>query len=208
MLKNWLPRKDRFYVLFSDMGDLIIQGTAEFKHLLADLPNAAVHAKKIHEIEHLGDSISHTTAELLHTTFITPIDREDIRSLISNLDDILDGIHAAAQRILLFEVTQMPPEAAKMAELTFQAATQVAKVVKTLDNLKDSQAIMKTCVEINRLENEADQILRTALGNLFREEKDLRQLIKLKEIFEILENVSDSCEDCANLIEGIVLEYA
>jgi uncharacterized protein Yka (UPF0111/DUF47 family) len=146
--------------------------------------------------------------DLLHQTFITPLDREDIHELSSTLDDVLDFIDAAAQRVLLFEIKQMPNEGRELAEVCVQATQKVQVAVGHLDNLKDPTAIKKLCVEINRLENEADHILRAAVAKLFRDENDIKNLIKLKEVYEILETVTDLCEDVANIIDGIVLEYA
>ncbi|MFM8315674.1 MAG: DUF47 domain-containing protein, partial [Deltaproteobacteria bacterium] len=150
----------------------------------------------------------HTTMDLLHQTFITPLDREDIHELSSTLDDVLDFIDAAAQRILLYEIKHMPNEGRELAEVCVQAAQKVQVAVGYLDNLKNPEEIKKLCVEINRLENEGDHILRAAVAKLFREENDMKTLIKLKEVYEILETVTDLCEDVANIIDGIVLEYA
>lgn len=208
MFGGFIPKEGRFFELFKNLSELITQGAIEFRELLAHLDEAEKRVRAIKDIEHKGDEITHTTMDLLHQTFITPLDREDIHELISKLDDVLDFIDAAAQRVLLYEVKHIPNEGRELAETCVQAAQKVQIAVGQLDNLKDPEGIKKICVEINRLENEADHVLRSAIAKLFREENDIKQLIKLKEIYEILETVTDLCEDVANIVDGIVLEYA
>ena len=208
MFGGFIPKEGRFFELFKNLSELITQGAIEFRELLAHLDEAEKRVRAIKDIEHKGDEITHTTMDLLHQTFITPLDREDIHELISTLDDVLDFIDAAAQRVLLYEVKHIPNEGRELAETCVQAAQKVQIAVGQLDNLKDPEGIKKICVEINRLENEADHVLRSAIAKLFREENDIKQLIKLKEIYEILETVTDLCEDVANIVDGIVLEYA
>ncbi len=207
-LRRLIPRETSFFDLFCDSAELIVQGAKEFQALAHDMPNIETHAKVIKALEHRADEITHRTVETLHRTFITPIDREDIHLLISRMDDILDFIEAASQRILLYGLTELTDEARSLAEVVTKSCEQVKIAVDGLQDLKQSDRIMKSCVEINRLENEADHVLRAGMAKLFREEPDTRQLIKLKEIYELLETVTDRCEDVANVIEGIVLEYA
>ena len=211
MLSKIMPREGRFFDLFNESANLIVQAAQEFRKMLTDLSNAADverYAISIKEIEHKADNVTHRTVEMLHKTFITPIDRDDIHELISKMDDIVDYIEATSQRIFQYDVTQVSPEAVKLADVCVRCAEYVKITVQGLSNLKNPQEIIKNCVELNRLENEADYILRVAMAKLFREEPDIRQLIKLKEIYELLETVTDRCEDVANIIEGIVLEYA
>jgi uncharacterized protein len=202
------PRENRFFELFQELTSLIVEAAQEFSELLNDLAHSDSRAKAIKDIEHRADDVTHRTIALLHTTFITPIDREDIHSLVKKLDDIVDFMEAASQRISLYGVTQVTPEAQSLAKVCILSAEHVQKAVQLLHNLKAHEQIMTECVEINRLENEADHILRDGIAKLFRDEKDTRNLIKLKEIYELLETVTDRCEDVANIIEGIVLEYA
>jgi uncharacterized protein len=202
------PREGRFFELFHQSADLIVEGAVEFRELIRDLDNREARTRKIKAIEHHADEVTHRTIDLLHRTFITPLDREDIHQLISRMDDILDFLEAASERIYLYQITTMTEEAGHLADVCVQSAEEVRKAVHGLSNLKNSAAIIKSCVEINRLENEADRILRTAMAKLFREEPDTRQLIKMKELYELLETVTDRCEDVANIIEGIVLEYS
>jgi uncharacterized protein len=208
MIGRLLPREGRFFDLFNESADLIIQGAREFRAMLDDLEHAQARSKNIKDIEHKADEITHRTVELLHKTFITPLDREDIHLLITRMDDILDFIEAAAQRTQLYDLKTVTQETKDLADVCIQAAEHVCQAVRQLKDLKNPEEIVKYCVEINRLENSGDQILRIGMAKLFREEPDIRQLIKLKEIYELLETVTDRCEDVANIIEGIVLEYA
>ena len=203
-----IPRQDKFFDLFRQSAEQIVKGANEYRAMLADLEHAESHARTIKDTEHRCDAITHQTIELLHKTFITPMDRDDIHQLISKMDDILDFIDAASQRTFLYDVRVCPPEAKRLADICVQSAEHVRAAVERLDNLKNPDEIIRHCVEVNRLENEADHVLRASIAKLFRDEPDTRQLIKLKEIFEFLETVTDRCEDVANVIEGMVLEYA
>lgn len=208
MLSKLFPREGRFFDLFGQSADLIVQASNEFRTMLSDFSNAESHSHKIKDIEHQADEVTHRTMEMLHTTFITPLDREDIHQLISRMDDIVDYMEACSQRFFLYNITKVTPEMRKLTDVCVRAAECVKKAVLGLNNLKHSQEMLKDCVEINRLENEADHILRSAIANLFLHEPDTRELIKLKEVYELLEAATDRCEDVANIIEGIVLSYA
>lgn len=203
-----MPKETRFFDLFNESAEQIVLGTQEFKNMINNLDQAPTHAKNIRDIEHKADTITHRTVELLHKTFITPLDRDDIHTLISRMDDIVDYIEAASERMHLYNVTDAPPEIHDMADVCLRSAELIRRAIAGLQNLKQPEELLHICIEINHLENEGDQILRTAMAKLFREETDTRQLIKLKEIYELLEGVTDRCEDVANIIEGIVLEYA
>lgn len=208
MFGSLIPREDKFFDLFRASAEQIVRGANEFRAMLSDLSHAESHARTIKDIEHRCDGITHQTIELLHRTFITPMDRDDIYKLISTMDDVMDFLEAASQRLHLYDIREAPPEAKRLAEICVDSCELMRAAVDKLDNLKDPDEIIKICVEINRLENEADHTLRTAIAKLFREEPDTRQLIKLKEVYEFLETVTDRCEDVANVIEGMVLEYA
>ncbi|MBI2604888.1 MAG: DUF47 domain-containing protein [Deltaproteobacteria bacterium] len=208
MFGRFMPREEKFFDHFAQAGSLIVEGAKEFRDMLSDMDRVEQHASAIKDIEHKGDEVTHRTIELLHKTFITPLDREDIYNLICKMDDILDFIEAASERMHLFEMKKATPEFVMLADICIRSAENVNSTVRLLCDLKKSEEILELCVEVNRLENEADQVLRSALAKLFREEPDTRQLIKLKEIYELLETVTDNCEDVANIIEGIVLEYA
>lgn len=208
MFARFVSNENKFFDLFNGSADLSVEAVSVFRAMLNDISQVNVYSKQIKDLEHRADEITHTTIALLHKTFITPLDREDIHKLITELDDILDFIDAATQRILLYGITQFTPETKLLADVCVQSITCVKKAVHGLRNLKNADQILKDCIEINRLENEADQILRAGMAKLFQEEPDTRQLIKIKELYELLETVTDRCEDVANVIEGIVLEYA
>lgn len=208
MFGRFLPQEMGFFALFNESGDHMVAAVHEFKRLLDNPQEMESRSRTIKELEHKADDVTHRTMMLLHRTFITPLDREDIHALIKTMDDILDFIDAAAQRLYLYEVRHIPESMHRLTEITIESVQLVKKLVGLLTNLKQTDELLKTCVEINRLENDADMVLRASVAQLFREEQDLRLLIKLKEIYELLETVTDRCEDVANVVESIVLEYA
>ena len=170
--------------------------------------NMEAKAKRIKEIEHETDVITHRCVEALHKTFITPIERDDIYRLITKMDDIMDFIEAAAERIGLYELTTMTPEVVDLSDTLVRQTQEVEEAIRGLRDLKHPKRILEKCVDINRLENEADAILRRALARMFKEEKDPILIIKWKEVYEHLENATDRAEDVANIIEGAVLDNA
>ncbi len=166
-------------------------------------------ATRIKECETAGDTITHQTMKRLRENWITPLDRSDIHDIISRLDDVLDAIEEAAERIVLFEVTAAPLEAHELSELLVQSSTAVSKAVGLLRDLKRAAEVRQLCVEINELENVADQIHRRAIAALFKRENgnDPLVVMKWRDIFDSLETAADRCEDVADVIEGVVLEY-
>ena len=203
-----MPHEGRFFDYFSQHADLIVEGAVELKSMMDDLGQAERHAHNIKTVETKADTVTYQTIQLLHQTFITPIDRDEIHLLITRMDDILDLMEDVSQSVFLYDIRKIPEEAKRLAEICVACAEKVKAAVKLLDNMRNAEAIMKLCGEIDRLETDADQVLRAALAKLFRHEPDTRELIKLKEIYEHLETVTDRCEDVANIIEGIVLESA
>ena len=205
-----MPREVKFFELFNAHAELVVQGGRELSSLvtnLADGPEAlARHADAIDEIESKADKITHNTIALLHTSFNTPLDRDEIHQLIIRMDDILDLIQDFAESMHLYDIRRLTPEARELADLSSSCCERVRSAVVLLDNMDHAQAILKTCEEIDQLESDADRAMRTGITKLFREEADTRELIKLKGIYELLEAVTDRCEDVANIIEGIVLE--
>ena len=153
-----------------------------------------------------ADKVTHETITLLHKTFITPFDRDQIHLLITRMDDILDLMQDVAESVVLYDIRKVTPEAKQLSEICEMSCERVRTAVQLLTNLKQSDAILKTCQEIDRLESDADRVMRAAMSKLFRDEPDLKQLIKLRSIYELLELITDRCEDVANVIEGIVLE--
>lgn len=208
MFGKFLPRETSFFDFFEQHARLTEEGIREFAALAAPGANIIFKAKRIKEIEHETDVVTHRCVEALHKTFITPIERDDIYKLITRMDDIMDNVEATSERIVLYDLTVMRPEVSQMADVLIRSAEQVRKAVSGLRSMKNAQPILQTCVEINQLENEADALLRAALARIFREEKDTLTIIKWKEVFEYLESASDRCEDVAQIIEGVVLEHA
>ena len=203
-----LSPKHEFFEIFSGSADLILESARAFREMLDEYPNYGTKALHIKNLEHKADELTHRSFDLLHKTFITPFDHEDIQVLVSRLDDVIDFIDASAQRVHLYDIGKPRPEMFGMADICIRCAEHIKEAVSGLANLKKPRDLMRACVEINRLENEADNLLRSSVAALFREEADIKQLIKLKEIYELLETVTDRCEDVANVIDGIVLEYS
>ena len=208
MLRRLLPREEDFFGLFERHAALTVEGAREMQRLVQGGQNVRVLAARIREIEHETDVITHACVERLHKTFITPFDRDDIHRLITRMDDVMDYIEAAAVSVMLYELTDMTTPARELADVLVRSTEAVAIAVAGLKNVKQSETILKACIEVNRLENEGDEILRNALAGLFREAKDPLLVLKWKEVYEALENATDRCEDVANIIEGVVLEHA
>lgn len=208
MFGRFLPRETSFFDFFEQHAGLTIEGTKEFLSMVTTGANIPAKCRRISDIEHETDTITHRCVEALHKTFITPIDRDAIHRLITRMDDIMDYVEAAAERIELYELTVMTSDARDLADVLHRSALQVEQATRGLRTLSDPQATLKLCIDINRLENEADMILRRSVARLFKEEKDPIAVIKWKEIYENLENASDRCEDVANIIEGVILEHA
>jgi uncharacterized protein len=209
MLGKLMPREGKFFDYFNDHAEQILQGAIELNAFMNDIDNIETHVRNVETIEKRADKITHQTVELLHKTFITPLDRDEIHQLISKMDDILDMMEDVAQSMFLYDVHHVTPEAKKLSELCVTCAEKVKAAVAFLSNMENSDAILKTCADIDKLESEADHVMRSAMAKLFRD-KDIepRELIKLKAIYEMLEAVTDRCQDVANIIEGIVLENA
>ena len=202
-----IPKEEKFFKLFKNMTENIIDGAKLLKDMLDNFDNPNESQRKIKEVEHKGDSITHDIIQMLNKTFVTPLDREDIYALASKLDDILDLIDASAQRVIMYNVDSIPPEAKSLGFIILQSCYAVDKAVAMLGK-KTNEQIFAACVEINALENEADRVSREAISRLFDEEKDPIQLIKWKEIYEILERATDKCEDAANILESVVVKNA
>ena len=207
MLRWFLPREEDFFGFFERHAALTVEGAKEMRRLIGGGQDVSVLTARIREIEHETDVITHGCVERLHKTFITPLDRDAIHQLITRMDDVMDYIESAAVAVNLYELTEMTAAAQAMADVLVRATEAVAVAVSGLKNLKRSDDVLKACIEVNRLENEGDDILRGALADLFRG-KDPLLVLKWKEVYEALENATDSCEDVANVIEGVVLEHA
>lgn len=206
MFARLMPKEGRFFDLFVEHADYALAASRELAELMSSFDNLERRAFAIETYEKRGDRVTQQTVELLHKTFITPLDRDDIHSLITRMDDILDLIEDCAQSIFLFDVRAVTPEARKLADICVAAIEKVRVAVSLLSSMDNGAKILDVCNEIDKLESEADHVMRAAMAKLFRDEPDVRQLIKLRSIYEILETVTDRCEDVANIIEGIVLE--
>ena len=208
MLRWFLPREEDFFGLFERHAALTVEGAKEMQRLVQGDQNIRALASRIKEIEHETDVITHTCVERLHKTFITPLDRDDIHRLITRMDDVMDYIDSAAIAVMLYELTEMTSPVQALADVLVRATEAVAVAVAGLKNLKRADTVLKACIEVNRLENEGDEILRGALAGLFDGANDPLYVLKWKEVYEALENATDRCEDVANVIEGVVLEHA
>jgi uncharacterized protein len=206
-----MPREGRFFVLFDGHAKLIVDGAIALADVLRhyDVTNGrSAGIKTIEDVEHAADRITHETVQLLHTTFVTPFDRDDIHRLISRMDDVLDLIQDTAESLVLYDIQKLTPEAIQLAELLLRCTERVQAAVKLMASMADAPAMLGICQEIDKLESEADKVMRSAISRLFREETDVRQVIKLKAVYETLESATDKCQDVANVIESVVLENA
>lgn len=206
MLGRLMPREGKFFELFNAHAERIVEGSRELAEMIGTFSNLEAHAQRIDAAERAADKITHETISLLHKTFITPFDRDQILQLINTMDDILDLIQDVAESIALYDLRSVTPEARQLAEICQISCDRVKTVVGLLTDTRRSDAILRHCQEIDRLESDADRVMRAALSKLFREENDVKQVLKLRAIYDLLESITDRCEDVANIIEGIVLE--
>jgi hypothetical protein len=200
------PQEEEFRELFQKAANNILEGA----QVLTQMANGRSEDlqerwERLEELEHAGDKITHQIIQRLSRTFITPIDREDIHSLAVALDDVMDLIEASAARMSLYKIKQPTEEAGKLAQIIQKSTEEIARAVSSLERMDD---VMEHCIEINRLENVADEISREAIAGLFDKGHDPMDVIKWKEIYEIMETTTDRCEDVANIVEALVLKNA
>ena len=208
MLKRFMPRETNFFDFFEQHAATTVRGCRELLDLATAGDDFEARARRIKEIEHEADSITHACVEALHKTFITPFDRDQIHMLISRMDDIMDYVETVSDQCVLYNVDHMTEPAKQLAQVLLESTEHIEGAVKGLRDMKHANTISELCIEVNRLENQGDLILRQAVAGLFDKEKDPVAIIKWKEIYENLEIATDRCEDVANIIEGIVLENA
>ena len=207
-----LPREGNFFELFDQHAAFITQAARAFMLLMQhydDLPRREQHAAEVDTAERAADRVTADVNRLLHKTFITPIGREQIHGLINAMDDIVDLLQDATETLSLYDVRKLTQDVLRLGEISAKCCERVQHAVSLMPKLSRpdvAEAAIKTCEEIDKLESDADRVMRSAMSKLFREETDVRELIKLKAIYEHLESISDRCEDVANLIEGVVLE--
>ena len=205
---NLVPQEEKFFDLFIDAGHNITKTAQALQGLVENWGDVEQKVGVIADLEHAGDSITHQVIALLHRSFITPFDREDIALLAHTLDDIVDLIHAAADAMAIYHIQQPTERAKELADIIVQAAAQVELALPYLRHRKELNRVLDYCIDINRLENEADQVARKALGELFEEQHDTAYIIKWREIYEHMENATDRAEDVANVLEGVALKNA
>ena len=198
-----IPRDDSFFAMFSAMSDNLIAGAGTLVDLFSNYHDVGKKIDEIRRIERKGDELTHAILTKLNQTFITPFDREDIHQLTSKLDDVLDFINASGARIVMYRITAPPPAAGELAAIIMQQCQELQKAVSLMQK---NGNILAHCVEINRLENEADQVCQQAIAALFEREKDPINLIKIKELLEFLERATDKAEDAADVLETVVLK--
>ncbi|MBI5717850.1 MAG: DUF47 domain-containing protein [Burkholderiales bacterium] len=212
VFRKLLPREGNFFELFNQHGQHIADGAKAFQRLVqsyGDLDARERHAREVGDAERAADRVTAEVHRLLHRTFITPLDREQIHSLINTMDDVLDLLQDSTEVMQLYDLQKLPEDVLRLSEVSVRCCERVQHVVTLLPRLRDAavaEAALKNCEEIDQLESDADRVMRSAMSRLFREEPDTRELIKLKAVYEHLESISDRCEDVANLIEGVVLE--
>jgi predicted phosphate transport protein (TIGR00153 family) len=200
-----IPRETKFFRMFSDVSENLTQGARLLHDILKNPAGMESRLQKLQEIEHRGDEMTHDIITTLNQTFITPFDREDIHRLTSSLDDVLDFVNAAGVRLKLYKINTPPPAAADLAALIVQQSEELSRGVSLLEN---NRMVLEHCVEVNRIENEADRVSRKAIAELFDQERDPIQLIKIKELYEVLESATDKAEDAANVLEAVTLKSA
>jgi predicted phosphate transport protein (TIGR00153 family) len=203
-----MPREQKFFDLFEEGAKNIVKAAQALKEMVDSWQFIDSHVAEITEMEHGGDTITHQVISLLHRTFVTPFDREDIALLAHTMDDIVDFIHSAADSMFIYKIPNPTQRARELADVILQASSEVEKAVAGLRRKSEFKRMLDRCVEINRLENVADRIYRAAIGELFDNTSDIAQIIKWREIYEHMESATDRCEDVADVIEGVALKHA
>lgn len=204
--KEWIiPQSKHFFDMLEHQSDVVVEGAEALLDLTKNFKDVAAKRDKIKDIEHKGDEIVHEIADALNRTFVTPIDHDDLSKLTSRLDDILDYIEAASHRMWSYELKTMHPDMVKLAEVILASAKEVRHAVYDLRDFKKKDEIFKHCIEVNRLENVGDDITHVSVASLFKK-SDAVEIIKMKEIFEYLEEATDKCEDAADVIKDIFVK--
>ena len=209
LLEKLMPRSDDFFSDFERQAETVVEGAKLLQDLLDDFTNVAAKCQAIKNVEHRGDDITHRAFSRLHTQFITPFDRSEIHRLLSRIDDVLDLADAASERLGLYDIDEVLPEARELcAVFVRQTETMLEAVGGLRDMKKNPGAILEACKEMNVLENEADTLTRRTMAKLFKRGNDPLTVMKWKEIIDLIEDATDRAEDVANVIEGVVLEHA
>jgi predicted phosphate transport protein (TIGR00153 family) len=204
----FMPHEEGFFDLFEENARNMVKAARCLKELVDNWKDVENKVNEITELEHEGDAITHKIAAQLHRTFVTPFDREDIADLSHTMDDITDFIHAASDAMILYRVERPGRRAKELAEIIVQGATEIEKAMPQLRRRSELKRLLKRCVELNRLENAADQVYRSALAELFSDSTDITHIIKWREIYGHMESATDRCEDVANVLEGVAVKNA
>jgi predicted phosphate transport protein (TIGR00153 family) len=206
MFRKLLPQEHGYFDLFEQHSALGLKACQELQVMFAEDGDMAVRTALIKDIEREADLVTRSCMDALHRTFITPMDRSDIQTLIQRLDDVVDSVESIAVRVMLYEISEVRPEARALADILVECAKETTLLMPLLRNMKNADAIKQHCVKIFDMENEGDLIMRNALAKLFKEEKDAIVLIKWKELYERLEKATDRCEAVASIVQSIVIE--
>ena len=204
----FIPREHKFFDLFEGSARNMVKAAQELKGLVDTWEDVEGRVGKIAQMETEGDTITHQIMAQLNRTFVTPFDREDIALLAHSLDDVMDFIDAAADAMLIYKIDHSTPRAKELADIIVQAAAEVERAIPQLRQRTELRKVLPRCVEINRLENVADEVFRSAMAELFNDTTDMAQVIKWREIYEHMESATDRCEDVSNVLEGVALKYA
>lgn len=203
-----IPREEKFFELFAQQAENVLEGARLLKVMFEDYTDLDQKRMLMEKAESNGDEIAHRIIEKLNTTFITPMDREDIHALTSALDDILDFVYATVQHMDLYRVTSVTPQARELANIIYRASEETCELIKSMTDMKNNKGMKARWIEVNRLENEGDKVARSATAALFENGADPIEVIKWKDIYEHLETAIDKCEDAANIVESVVLKNA
>lgn len=204
----FIPKEHKFFELFEESAQNTEKAARALKEMMDDWQFIDSRVAEITEMEHQGDTITHQVISLLHRTFVTPFDREDIALLAHTMDDVLDFIHSAADAMFIYKIKNPTERAKQLADIIVQGTVEVEQAVRGLRRRKELKRIMEGCVEINRLENAADRVYRAAIAELFDNTEDIAEVIKWREIYAHMESATDRCEDVANVLEGVALKHA
>jgi len=208
LLEKLIPKTDDFFDDFEKLAATTVEGTRLFKAMLEDFTDVAKKVQGIKQVEHKGDDITHRAFERLHKQFITPFDRPMIYRLLSRIDDVLDLTDAASERLGLYEIHAVIPDARELASVLVAAAETMQQAVRGLRDIKNPKQILDACKQVNVCENQGDTLVRRAIAELFKSGQDPLFVMKWKEILDFIEDAIDRTEDVANVIEGVVLEHA
>ena len=203
----FLPREEVFFDLFEENARNMVKAAQCLKQLVDNWQDVEQKVNEITELEHQGDTITHKIIARLHRTFVTPFDREDIAQLAHTMDDVTDFIHAATDAMLLYRVEPPGRRVKELADIIVQGTVEIEKAMPQLRHRNELKRMLKRCVELNRLENMADRVYRSALAELFADSKDMAHVTKWREIYGHMESATDRCEDVANVLEGVAIKH-